>query len=84
MSLFPGFMMPQPNDASVTYLGQVLGNHVINDILGSNLSTGADSHIFSRMMEVFNHLLLGGGLLIFAILLFIGTMNSAADGPSIV
>jgi conjugal transfer/type IV secretion protein DotA/TraY len=73
-------MMPQPNDASVTYLGQVLGNHVINDILGSNLSTGADSHIFSRMMEVFNHLLLGGGLLIFAILLFIGTMNSAADG----
>ena len=80
MSLIPGFMLPQANDASVTYLGQVLGNQVINDLLGSDLAVGASSHIFSRMMEVFNHLLLGGGLLIFAILLFIGTMNSAADG----
>lgn len=80
MSLFPGFMMPQANDASVQYLAQMLGHQVVNDILGTNTATGLDSYVFSRMMGTFNHLLLGGGLLIFAILLFVGTMNSAADG----
>jgi hypothetical protein len=79
---FSTFVMPEPNDASVTYLADILGHRVVNGVMGTPWQPQdvVDSHIFSRMMDVFNHLLLGGGLIIFAILLFVGTMNTAADG----
>lgn len=80
MSFLPTFIMPAPNDASLNYLAAILGHDVINGVIGANSPTALDSHVFARMMDVFNHLLLGGGLLIFSILLFVGTMNTAADG----
>lgn len=80
MSMFPTFIMPEPNDASINYLAGILGHDVINGVMGSNTPSALDSHVFARMMDVFNHLLLGGGLFIFSILLFVGTMNTAADG----
>lgn len=81
MSL-PTFIMPQPNDASVGYLASILGHGVVNGVMGLGAPGYGmyESHVFARMMDVFNHLLLGGGLIIFAILLFVGTMNTAADG----
>src|ERR1700677_4195054 len=63
-------------DKSVTILNQITG-------LAVHLISGDKAFIqtsFSRMMLHFNEALLGFGLLIFAILLFVGTMNTAADG----
>lgn len=72
------FVMPSPYDVSVTYLTSMLGQPVMNGLLGQGIP--GEGTIFSHMMDTFNHLLLGGGLIIFAILLVVGTMNTAAEG----
>ena len=81
MSTFLTFTMPSANDMSVTFLQRILGSSIINSFVGgSSGDNPTDSPVFAHLMGTFNHLLLGSGLLIFAILLFVGTMNTAADG----
>ncbi len=71
--------MPDPNDQAVVILQQILGSIVPNMIDPAGHST-AGGTIFPLMIGQFNTLLLGFGTIIFAIMLFVGTMNTAADG----
>ncbi len=75
------FSLTLPNslleDRSVQILDQITG-------VAKYLITGDDNNIlslaFNGMLRHFNNALLGFGLIIFAIMLFVGTMNTAADG----
>ena len=72
------------NDQSVMILQQILGP-VVQNIIGTPCTDSAGGACtvgtaFPDMIRAFNYLLLGFGTIIFAIMLFVGTMNSAADG----
>ncbi len=80
MSPVFSFAMPSASDSSVTILNQILGT-AIYDVMGVQPPSGAQtSTIFTDLLKTFDLYLLGFGTLIFAIMLFIGTMNTAADG----
>ncbi len=76
MNIF-SFTLPDAGDRSVTILDQITGVTV-------QMITGEEhaytTTTFTKMLFHFNTALLGFGLIIFAILLFVGTMNTAADG----
>lgn len=75
---FLSIPMPSASDTSVNILYQIIGP-VIDDIVGSTTTSGSLG-TFADMLKTFNIYLLAFGTLIFAVMLFIGTMNSAADG----
>ncbi len=84
MSVFT-IPMPSQNDASVIILQQILGS-VIQNVMGLPACTTAagtpcpEGTTFAPMIQAFNTGLLAFGSIILAIMLFVGTMNSAADG----
>lgn len=76
--------MPSASDSSVQTLYQIIGP-VIHSIIGSPDLPDPNGALpaltlFAKMLRTFNNFLLGFGTIIFAIMLFVGTMNSAADG----
>lgn len=73
--------MPQDSEKSVQILSQILGGVVDQMAAGAVAPSGQPTlTMFGQMMHTFNILLLGFGTLIFGIMLFVGVMNSAADG----
>lgn len=80
MSSVFAFAMPSSTDTSVSILTQIIGPVVTDIVNGTNTSGGTPLGIFAGMLQSFNMYLLGFGTIIFAIMLFIGTMNTAADG----
>ena len=72
--------MPLSNDGSVMILGQIMGPIVQCMVSGTGCTGGGASSIFPDMISEYNSLLLGFGTIIFAVMLFVGTMNTAADG----
>lgn len=80
MSSVFAFAMPSSADTSVSILTQIIGPVVTDIVTGTNTSGGTPLGIFAGMLQSFNMYLLGFGTIIFAIMLFIGTMNTAADG----
>lgn len=69
--------LPNINDQSVGILDQITG--VVYYFIDPSKYPSAPT-TFTVMLQHFNEAMLGFGLLIFAILLFVGTMNTAADG----
>lgn len=71
------FALPDVNDRSVEILDQITG-------VTKYLITGDDSQVlhltFNQMLKHFNEAMLGCSLIIFAILLFVGTINTASEG----
>jgi len=81
MSSLLGFVSPGANDQSVFILNQIMG-HIVGMIDPSAApEAGAGSAtVFSNMMMNFNHVLLGAGTILFAIMVFVGTMNTSNEG----
>ncbi|MDO8953905.1 MAG: DotA/TraY family protein [Gammaproteobacteria bacterium] len=79
--------LPQWSDQSVVILNQIIGSvqHMVDSSIPSPGDTDSAGNIvplplFASMMLYFNQALLGCGSVLFAIMVFIGTMNTASDG----
>ncbi|MDF2940582.1 MAG: hypothetical protein K0R66_1224 [Gammaproteobacteria bacterium] len=90
MSIF-SLAMPSINDQSVYILNQIIGavNHMVDSsqpdpggyIIPGDPSSGIlPLPVFALMLQYFNQALLGCGTILFAIMVFVGTINTAAEG----
>jgi hypothetical protein len=90
MSIF-SLTLPSINDQSVYILNQIIGsvNHMIDPsqpspgdyIIPGDPSSGImPVPLFALMLQYFNQALLGAGTILFAIMVFVGTINTASDG----
>ena len=73
-----GFILPDPSDQSVQILQNIIG--AIDGMLGVPGEPLGPTTLFAEMMLKFNHLLLGAGTVLFAIMVFVGTMNTSHEG----
>jgi conjugal transfer/type IV secretion protein DotA/TraY len=81
MSSLLGFVLPSANDKSVFILNQIMGHiTAMIDPSAAPESGAGSATVFSNMMMNFNHVLLGAGTILFAIMVFVGTMNTSNEG----
>lgn len=68
-------------DQSVCVLNSILGNVVDQIAGGAALPSGGQAiDLIPNVLQTFNTLLLGSGLILFALMLFVGTMQTSYEG----